>query len=172
MALGYSGVQIGAMVGRGNEWATRLLNDGSGRVEERTRQSLYAAYDRYSMTRPEGVYADRTRKWAASRGYFPPLAWDDIDDVFEEPDIDGEAVEGDVDVAVVAAAVAGEKPRLTPAERREVVTVLNARGSWSASRIAAWVGCSAKTVERIRDELGLPIPELANIINDTTRRAA
>ena len=38
---------------------------------------VVAVYDRLSMVRPEGRYPDATRKWAASKGYLPPLAWDD-----------------------------------------------------------------------------------------------
>ena len=47
--------------------------------------AIHTAYDRLSMTRPEGTRADTARRRARHLGWPPPLAWDDIDDPDETP---------------------------------------------------------------------------------------
>lgn len=47
---------------------------------------VIAAYDRLSMVRPEGKYAQRARNRSARRGWLPPLAWDD--EFLDLPDAD------------------------------------------------------------------------------------
>ena len=74
------------------------------------------------MTRaPAGYSATRTRRWAAARGYLPPLAWDD--DTIDQPDgrpelgvlVDGE----DADEGLIWLALNGflEAAELPDAER-------------------------------------------------------
>jgi hypothetical protein len=60
------------------------------------------------------------------------------------------------DETIINAAMFGERPIMSPRERRHVITILNER-RWSGRQIAKHVGCDAKTVERVRAELGLPI---------------
>ncbi|MBN9176099.1 MAG: hypothetical protein J0I43_01835 [Microbacterium sp.] len=94
----------------------------------------------------------RTVAYAKQRRWLPPLAWDDIDNDVDPPVPDDE--EGGLDDMAVELAIAGERVRLTPAERRECVTRLHA-ARWSDGRIAETIHCDVKTVGRIRDELGL-----------------
>ena len=56
-----------------------------GRVGGHAATTIRATYDRLSMTRPDGAYADRARRTAQHLGWPPPLAWDDIDDPDETP---------------------------------------------------------------------------------------
>lgn len=102
-------------------------------------------------THRDKIAYTRALKFAAKRRWLPPLAWDDIDTDIEPPvpdEIDG------IDETAVVLAIQGEQVRLTPAERRECVRRLHPE-RWSDARIADTIGCSSKTVERIREELGL-----------------
>lgn len=103
----------------------------------------------------------RARRHAAARRWLPPLAWDDIDADPEPPAVEG----GDdvVDEIAVELAMAGEGPRLTPAEHHEAVRRLH-RERWSDGRIAAALRCADKTVLRIREELGLEAFDHAELI--------
>lgn len=113
------------------------------------------------MTSGQRSAVTRTRANARRLGFAPALAWDDdtIDDPAAEPEgirTGRERANLDmVDDVAVQLALAGERVKLTPAERRIVVPILHAR-IWSDSRIAAYADCDARTVLRIRDDLGLP----------------
>jgi hypothetical protein len=100
----------------------------------------------------DSIAYSRTLNYAQQHRWLPPLAWDDIDNDPEPPAVE----EGDdlVDDMAVELAIMGERPRLTPAERREAVSRLHA-SRWSDKRIAETIGCSDRTVLRLRDELGL-----------------
>lgn len=140
-------------------------------VQVSTVQSVRRVYDDMSMrvpqprTKSERAAVTYAKRYAARNGWVPPLAWDDetIDDPDAVPDVEGVAqvVVSEVfadrfDPAVVDAAVRGQKPDLSPLERRQVITVLNGQ-RWSARRIAEHIGCATRTVDRIRGELELPI---------------
>lgn len=169
-ALGWSARMIGERYGFAP--STVRLWGNSPRVQRATRDRVRRIYDELSMTLPprrdrfEAHNVSLTVNNARRSGFLPPLAWDDdtIDDPDAEPYADAvqEPRTGRVDDAVVQLAIDGGKPRLSRAERRVVVTALNGR-AWSAPRIAAWIGCNAKTVTRIRAELGLPVPDQMTI---------
>lgn len=99
--------------------------------------------------------ATRSMNFARRNGWVPPLAWDDID-LDDAPAAPCSPTKGDgiVDDVAVLLAVSGERPDLTPAERRETVVRLH-RMRWSDPRIADTLGCDKRTVLRIRQELGL-----------------
>lgn len=99
----------------------------------------------------DSIAYSRTIRYARERRWLAPLAWDDIDNDVEPPVPDDE---GGIDEMAVVLALQGERVRLTPEERRECVRRLH-RDRWSDGRIADTIGCAAKTVERIRAELGL-----------------
>lgn len=99
----------------------------------------------------DSIAYSRTLRYAKARRWLPPLAWDDIDNDVEPPVPDED---GGIDETAVVLAMQGEGVRLTPAERRECVLRLH-RERWSDGRIAETIGCTDKTVFRIRDELGL-----------------
>lgn len=99
----------------------------------------------------DSVAYSRSVRFAKDRRWLPPLAWDDIDNDIEPPVPDD--VVG-IDETAVELALAGERVRLTPEERRECVRRLH-RERWSDGRVAETLGCSLRTVLRIRAELGL-----------------
>ena len=105
-----------------------------------------------ASTRFEQAGITRAIRFASARRWVPPLGWDDIDTDEEPPVADDEAF---IDEVAVELAASGERVRLTSAERREVVRVLHAR-KLSDADIARRAGLTARTVLRIRDELGLP----------------
>lgn len=102
-------------------------------------------------TRYEKQAASAAKSYARKRRWLPPLAWDDIDNDAEPPVPD---VDEFVDEVAVESALAGERVRLSRAERREAVR----RGyemRWSDGLIGARIGVVSETVLRIRRELGL-----------------
>lgn len=129
-------------------------------VAKRTHDAVVALFEELwqtpapTETGHEKAAATRARKHAAARRWLPALAWDDPDTDIEPP-AGEEAGDDYVDGAVVVLAIDGERPRMTPAERREVVRVLH-RERWGDRRIAEHVGMASETVLRIRAELGLP----------------
>ncbi|WP_158685482.1 hypothetical protein [Microbacterium halophytorum] len=181
VALGWSYSKVAAAVGRST--ANLMTTLGGDRVYVSTHLAIDDLFRRWQLVEPphesghdRGAYT-RARRMAAERGYLSALAWDDIDLDDEPPTVvldyaAGEAasdVDGaEVDEAAVLLAIDGERPRLTPAERRECVRRLHAQ-RWSDGRIAARIDCAADTVLRIRHELGLTAYDSSN---DQTRRAA
>jgi transcriptional regulator with XRE-family HTH domain len=160
MALGYTTVELSAMLNGARSKVSTAAR--AERVTIHTRAAVKDLYDRLSMTVPElTVIRARTRAYALKQGHLPPLEWDDdlIDDpgfVPEAPTVEDGMSLTRYDESLIDAALEGKRPALSPPERREAIAVLNER-RWSARSIAKHIGCSAKTVERVRAELGLPI---------------
>ncbi|WIA96439.1 helix-turn-helix domain-containing protein [Curtobacterium sp. MCBA15_004] len=96
----------------------------------------------------------RAIRFAEQRRWPRPLDWDDIDH-----DAGPAAVEranDDLDESNVDLAVTGVTVPLTPAEKRAAVAALHPQGL-NDQEIAARIGCSDRTVLRIRKhQLGLP----------------
>lgn len=130
-----------------------LIRAERAQVEQRTAAAVAKLYDQLWQVSPEGPSAARARRHAARRGWPGPLAWDDetIDDPAAAPDRGpSRAPMGEIDPAAVEALVAG---RLTaadvrPAERYAAILQLSREGR-SAADIAAWIGASQRTVERV-----------------------
>jgi transposase len=160
MALGYTTVELSAMLGASRAKASKAAR--SERVTITTRTAVKDLYDRLSMTVPElTVSRAKSRSHALKLGHLPPLEWDDeaIDDpnyIPEAPTVEDEFTLTRRDEYLIDAAIEGKRPALSPPERREVITVLNER-RWSSRKIAKHIGCSTRTIDRIRKELGLPI---------------
>lgn len=93
----------------------------------------------------------RTINHARACRWVPPLGWNDIDTDVEPPATEQDST---IDEMAVELACSGERVRLNPAERREVVSLLHPR-RWSDARIAEFADCDARTVLRIRQDLGL-----------------
>ncbi|ERG63508.1 hypothetical protein L332_03435 [Agrococcus pavilionensis RW1] len=158
VCMGYSLKVLGAKLGIDPGDMSSLMRRET--VRKSTHLAVVALFDELwdvpapTSTRRERESATKARKFAEQRRWLPPLAWDDPDtDV--EPPAGEELGEDFVDEAVVVLAVNGERPRMTPAERREVVRMLH-RERWGDPRIAEHAGMTARTVHRIRVELGLP----------------
>jgi hypothetical protein len=164
------GVQrrIQALVARG--WSMSKLGDRlgidpgnfgvmmtQGQVTVRRHRQVAALYEElWDLLPPHEEWRDkiaytRALNHAAKRRWLPPLAWDDIDNDVEPPVPDEEA---GVDEARVYLATTGDRVRLTIEERREAVRVLHA-ARLSDAVIGERLGINARTVLRIRQELGL-----------------
>lgn len=89
---------------------------------------------------------------AAANGWAPPMAWDDID-TDPEPQL-GDVGEEILDEIAIAEAVAGQRPRLTRAERLIALDRLHAMGHWDPA-LADLLGVCVRTIERDREDLGL-----------------
>lgn len=82
-AIGWSAVQIADELGVTAE-AVRARVRSDRRIERDTAAQIDAVYRRLSMTPGPST---RARRIAERRGYAPPLAWDNIDDLDERPDL-------------------------------------------------------------------------------------
>jgi hypothetical protein len=98
---------------------------------------------------------NRSLGYAKTRRWLLPLAWDDI-----EPPIASDA--GGIDEMAVELTFLGEHVRLSIVERRAAVIRLYAE-RWSNRRIAETLRITARTVLRIRQELGLEAFDFADL---------
>lgn len=127
-ALGWTFADIADQLGCQRQALHGFLRETT--VYAATAAAVARVYDDLSMGRPEGRYATRTRGWAASNGWPPPLAWEgiDIDDPAAVPDR-GAPTDDQVDEVVVLRALDGDRAiHLTRAERFELVARARARG--------------------------------------------
>ena len=106
---------------------------------------------------------DRVRELARARGWVSPLAWDDIDDPTELPNVAGKTLRPanpfdpdgpTIDVLVVARAIDGKPSKVTFAERRLVVVRLFELG-WSDEQIAEATCVASFTIRGDRAALEL-----------------
>lgn len=163
MAIGWPAGELGRRLG-GVTFQQINIFRTEPRVSPTTAARVAGLYEQLwnqepvPTTRGERTAVSRARSFARTRGFAPPMAWDDID-LDEGPQT---GIEVGVDDARVALAVDGVRVELTTREREEVVRVLNARGLLDTA-IAQQIGVAANTVLRIRQRLGLP--ERFNQIN-------
>lgn len=156
VVAGWSLSKLGAQLGIGATNMPSLMQ--RDRVQVKTHMEVVELFDRlWNVEPPHEEWRDkiayaRTLKFAKARRWLPALAWDDLDTDVEPPAIEGG--EDTIDEMAVELAIEGERVRLTPAERRECVARLHA-SRWSDARIAERIGCTDKTVFRIRGELCL-----------------
>lgn len=121
-ALGWTLQEVDTRLGHERSYSSKLAGT-TGPIYATTAAEVTALYDDLSMTVPTGWIADRQRRQAKLRGWLPPLAWDDIDDPTERPDLRDHGNRFvDRDHAVVTRFLAGEHtlPTTVP-ERREIV---------------------------------------------------
>lgn len=170
IAMGWSARKLSLRLGLRPDSLRMVMRNPE--VTARMHQMVCALYgDLWNVQPPSATSFDRqtiTRSlnWAAAEGWARPLEWDDIDEDPTPPEAD--SYDHTVDELAVELAASGEKVRLNVAERRELVKLLHAR-VWSDPRIAEFAGCDARTVLRIRNELGLPGWDQNQV---TDRRAA
>lgn len=97
--------------------------------------------------------SERVRQIAATRGWLPPLAWDDdaIDDPAAQPaTVVAETTRTkDIDEIAVYRATHGDRVGLTTAERRAAVRILTDRGR-TETQIADILGVAPRIVARDR----------------------
>jgi predicted transcriptional regulator len=156
VARGWSQSKLAERLGveRGN-FGTMMQRE---QVFARTHRAVAALFDElWDVEPPRDEWRDkiaysRAVHYAQARRWLSPLAWDDID-TDEEPPVVGDEAD-DVDQVAVELACAGERVRLSVAERRAAVAHLHDAG-YSDPAIAERLRLTARTVLRIRGELGL-----------------
>lgn len=149
-AIGHTSTAIGAVIGRTAAHVTTTVKDRTW-VSPRTAAAYREAYDRLSML--PGT-SDRNRSQARTKGWAPPLAWDEgtIDDPAAKPRR-GAKRRATVDHAAVELTITGTaRAATTRADRRAVVERMTAAGA-SAALIAERLGVKPEAVERARDRM-------------------
>lgn len=140
-------------IDRGNFWRMMLADQ----VTVATHREVAALYEELWHQAPphenhrDKIAYSRALKHANVRRWLPPLAWDDIDNDVEPP-MPEDLVE--IDDVAVDLALSGERVRLSILERREAVRRAHAE-RWSDNLTAERLHLAARTVLRIRQELGL-----------------
>lgn len=117
--LGWSGAELSRRAGRSQFWVQQVLLQE--KVQQTTADVVRAMYDDLSMTWNTSVSAGRTAAAARSKGWAPPLAWDEgeIDDPDARPYAEHTGV--DVDEVVVERVLSGEwRLPTTRAEKVEI----------------------------------------------------
>lgn len=84
VAIGLTMQELDTALGRKRGYVSRLVT-GRGDVLRKTAMAVAAMYEVRCMTPRIGWLADRQRRIAASNGWAPPLAYEDIDDPNEQP---------------------------------------------------------------------------------------
>lgn len=83
-ALGYTNAEMAEALGKQDQWFTNRMRYPTLRGS--SAKIVHDLYERWSMTIPrDSVAAKRARMRAARKGWVPPLAWDDIDNLNEVP---------------------------------------------------------------------------------------
>lgn len=169
VAIGYSQTALCQRLGLPSSNLALLIHGKRPNVWKKTHDRVDALFAQCWSQPILGESGDRARRLAAKHGWVVPLAWDDIDDPAEKPNIEGEKVvkvKGKkpvlIDDIAIELALRGEKVKLTPAEREIAVRRLHAL-RWSDGRIAAQLHCTDRTVIRIRVRLGLEAFDFSEI---------
>lgn len=157
-AVGWTVSAIGRQRGLSAQWLGKLL--GADLVSPDEVHIVREAYEALWLApAPASRRASYAKGRARDRGWVSALAWDDIDDPNERPNLGLRYPKrGDeVDDVAVAEAMAGRKQfgDLTKAERQLVVRKLVELRRWTDQRVATWLHASDRSVLRIRQELGI-----------------
>lgn len=157
VAIGYSQTQLSERLNMQVTNLSHLIHCQRERVTAATYVATLELFRRLWSQPLAGTRADQARAVARENGWEGPLAWDDIDDPDEQPNIDGEDQELDdfFDAAAVELALSGVQVKLRDVDRHECVRRLHAQ-RWGDRRIADMLGCAIRTVERDRAHLALP----------------
>jgi plasmid maintenance system antidote protein VapI len=156
-ALGWSCAAQGRASGIHPATVWDIAAGNRQRITEDTFDKVCALFERWSAT----PGASRTTVAAARRrGWLPPLAWGDIDDPAEVPDL-GESDADIVDEVAVELALSGEMVPLTDAELVAAVHVGVARGV-SRERLAELLHVDHRAVRAIAG--GEVPPRLSSLV--------
>lgn len=145
-------------------WCNMLLPDE--RIAAKRHRAMRAAFDALSMRQGPSRH---TAAMARTKGFLPPLAWDNIDDPNEQPSVDAPAPDdtSDIDMIAVDRVLAGEWAQLTSQEVYEVIRRGAARGLDSGD-MAGLLRMSHDAVSRRASRAGIR----TSINNDKRRVAA
>lgn len=118
MAIGWTQFDIGRAAGwKCGDNISQINRPGYERITGTSMARVEKAYRLLSMTPGP---SDRMRKLSRTWGYHPPLAWDNIDDLNEQPHT-GEPDTKQIDEVVVLRAMSGRPVKATKAERLEII---------------------------------------------------
>lgn len=116
-----------------------------------TDRTFRGLFEQLSATRGPST---RSHNAAVRSGWVPPLAWDDIDDPDEVPNLDGDG-DPDIDMVAVSRALEGGRVTLSPLEQAEALRVGVARGE-PLTQVADRLGLSYFIARKLLD--GEPSP--------------
>ena len=141
-----------------------------GRREFVATETYWAVAKLFSelWTQPvDGSRGNRSRAIAKANGWVSPLAWDDIDNPKQHPNIRGVVKErasgkGYVDEIAVHLSMCGDQIKLTHADRQEAIRRLHAR-RWSDRRIGRALRLAERTVLRHRQDMKLESFDFSDI---------
>lgn len=135
MVLGWTSRDIAERCGWTTPQAVTELLTARRFLQRSTAALVAATYEQLSM-RPGPSAQNRLR--AERKGWPPPLAWDNIDDPDELPNLGG--ADGQIDAVVVARLLAHESVPSTRAEKVEAMRqwVASGRSQRSLCRIHGW----------------------------------
>lgn len=118
MAMGWPLDAIAEQVGRTGRTVSELLNARVDRITLATDQTVRDVYQRLHMIPGP---SDGARLRAAHRGFYAPLAWDNIDDPDEQPDRGSPDREDLIDPVVVERILSLDVVPATRSERLAVI---------------------------------------------------
>lgn len=136
-AIGYTLTWTATQLGITPQSLANILHDykpNAGRVQRRTWDAIAALYDHHHMIPGP---SQRARNIAKRNGWAPPLAWDDIDDLDEQP--------------------SGHLPTSTlshTADRAETIRELVDRGAQLSEALRV-IGVSVEALEKWADRHGM-----------------
>lgn len=163
VSIGYTESFLAENLGMNVGNLSRVLLDPRPRVTSVTYEAVSSLFSSLWAVPQVGRHAGIARRVAERHRWVGPLAWDDIDDPDERPNVSGDSDVDTFDETAVELAMAGQRVKLTPAERREAITRLHAR-RWSDQLIASTIHCMDRTVLRIRGELGLEAFDFEDLV--------
>lgn len=123
--MGWTNEAIAAETGISFVTLASIQRGSVAKVQARLFHPIRDAYDRLAEV-DGGSRQAKIR--AAKRHYLPPAAWDDPDTDPEQDAVDGRRAPDEVDEAVVARVMAGQRMQCTRAEREEVAAQWIAAG--------------------------------------------
>lgn len=125
-------------------------------VRSSTDAAIRGLFDRLSLTpAPDSVSSRRALRYARVYGWFPPAAWDDIDDPDEQPQLSTDGPSG-VDEAAVYRRMAGDRRiKLNRAETVLLVETMTGRGV-SEKQIEEITGVNAHRVKTWKRKADAP----------------
>ena len=155
VAVGYSESELASRLGVLVTNLSGIILGKRSRVTAATYEAVRELFAECWAHPKRGRVGERSRALAKSHRWVGPLAWDDIDDPRETPNLAGEFTgEPQLDEIAIEEAMLGRPVKLRHGERREVVRRLNAL-KLNDQEIATRMHIADRTVLRIRQELGL-----------------
>jgi transcriptional regulator with XRE-family HTH domain len=143
-AIGWTQGELGERLGITSSRVSNIIRLTRTGVWIHTAEAVAALYDELSMTVPTGRDSNYARTYAASKGWAPPLAWDD--EAIDDPDARPVGVIGSiakaagVDESAIERRILGDRTaRLHKGESAEVVRRLLADG-WTQNAIRRHTG--------------------------------